>query len=110
MFVVDCNSPISQKILEMKLARYLTKKNYDFIITDKQNVQNQNIIQIGKDIFFPFSEVQIEKYLNLTQPLQQNTYLKKEKDCREVNKNILSIIKDNNIKLLKEIEAFFEKQ
>jgi len=109
--VIDCKSPISQKILEMKLGKYLTEKNYEFIITDRKELQNQNIIQIGKDIHFPFSEKQIEKYLiKPHHKIQENVNLKEQEDCKEIEKSIFSIIKNHNNKLLKDIEAILEKR
>ena len=105
MFIIDCISPISQKILETRLRKYVTEKNYQYIITDK-SLHGLNIIQIGKDINFPFSEKQIEKYL--IEPKKMEGLSKKlDKTIRE---EIISIIKINNNKILKDIEELLEKR
>jgi len=108
MFVIDCESPLSQKILEKKLKKHITEKNYKYIITDRKDTNNENIIQIGKDIFFPFEENQIEKYL--IEP-------KDKKEMSEINVSptvsqdeITKILEIYQEQILLEIKGLFEKQ
>jgi hypothetical protein len=110
MFVIDCDSPLSKIILETKLAKFITEKNYKYIITDKKDVDDKkNIIRIGVDIFFPFSEHQIEKYL--VEPNKTENPDKIIDSLPKVSQDkITEILEIYQAQILLEIKALFEKQ
>ena len=117
MFVIDCVSPLSQKILELKLLDYLATTNqYDFLITDR-DIQGENILIIGKDIHFPFSLIQVQdliekkkttfpKKINLIKTKQKQIFKVEEIFEEELPKNL---DKKTQEKILTEIEKVFIK-
>ena len=108
MFVIDCESPLSQKILEKKLEKHITEKNYKYIITDRKDTNNENIIQIGKDIFFPFEENQIEKYL--IEPKDKKEMSEIDVSPTVSQDEITKILEIYQEQILLEIKGLFEKQ
>jgi predicted flavoprotein YhiN len=123
MFVIDCVSPLSQKILELKLSDYLTTTNkYDFLITDR-DIQGENILIIGKDIHFPFSLIQIQDLIekNKTIPPKETNLTKLENNKKTEQKQIFKVEeifeeelpknldKKTQEKILTEIEKVFIK-
>jgi len=112
LFLIDCRSPISQKILEIKLTKYIeSSKDFRYIITDKK-LNGSNIIKIGKDINFPFSKKQIEKYI-LSRSEKQNKIeigqnRKEESDIQNLREEIFRILDKNNRNILNEIEGLLE--
>ena len=116
MFVIDCVSPLSQKILELKLLDYLAKTNqYDFLITDR-DIQGENILIIGKDIHFPFSLIQVQDLIEkkkttvskiiLIKTKQKQIFKVEEIFEEELPKNLN---KKTQEKILTEIEKVFIK-
>jgi len=123
MFVIDCVSPLSQKILELKLSDYLATTNkYDFLITDR-DIQGENILIIGKDIHFPFSLIQIQDLIekNKTIPPKETNLTKLENNKKTEQKQIFKVEeifeeelpknldKKTQEKILTEIEKVFIK-
>ena len=108
MFIIDSISPLTQKILEIKLVDYIgTKNSYRYIITDRENLNGDNIIKIGSDITFPFSIKQIESYLK--EPKKRDK-IESIKNIDLIRDKILSIVTENNSKIEKEIEELLEKR
>jgi predicted flavoprotein YhiN len=116
MFIIDCVSPLSQKILELKLSNYLATTNqYDFLITDR-DIQGENILIIGKDIHFPFSLIQVQNLIekkkttvskiNLIKTKQKQIFKVEEIFEEELPKNLN---KKTQEKILTEIEKVFIK-
>ena len=116
MFIIDCVSPLSQKILELKLSNYLATTNqYDFLITDR-DIQGENILIIGKDIHFPFSLIQVQNLIekkkttvskiNLIKTKQKQIFKVEEIFEEELPKNLN---KKTQEKKLTEIEKVFIK-
>lgn len=116
MFIIDCVSPLSQKILELKLSDYLATTNqYDFLITDR-DIQGENILIIGKDIHFPFSLIQVQNLIekkkttvskiNLIKTKQKQIFKVEEIFEEELPKNLN---KKTQEKILTEIEKVFIK-
>jgi len=107
MFVIDCESPLSQKILEIKLKKYITEKNYKHIITDRKTSDEKNIIQIGEDIFFPFNISQINKYLIEPEKVQKTQEIDSLPTVSQTEiTEILAIYQEQ---ILLEIKELFEK-
>ena len=123
MFVIDCVSPLSQKILELKLSDYLATTNkYDFLITDR-DIQGENILIIGKDVHFPFSLIQIQDLIekNKSIPPKETNLTKLENNKKTEQKQIFKVEeifeeelpknldKKTQEKILTEIEKVFIK-
>ena len=122
MFVIDCVSPLSQKILELKLSDYLATTNkYDFLITDR-DIQGENILIVDKDIHFPFSLIQVQDLIEKNKTnSQEETNLTKSEDDKIEQKQIFKVEevfeeevpqnldKKTQEKILTEIEKIFIK-
>ncbi len=84
MIIIDCYSPLTQRILEIKLKDfiYFNENSSQIIITDRKNLSGNNIIFIDFTLNLDFEKI-IEQIKQLENMLK--------------NKNITPIIKDNNI-------------
>ena len=131
MIIVDCKSPLSQKIIEQQLKEFEDKfKDKQYIITDKAELQGDNIINIS-DVPPPFNIQQILSKISISDtPSQQENKrpnldttslqqtLKKEQEIEECNckdevmklkQEIFNLIEENSKNLKKELEKVFEK-
>lgn len=101
MFVIDCISPLSQKILEQKLDKFINKSSdYKFIITDRKDLNGKNCIKVDKEIKFPFSKNRVELFIGKYQ---------QEFKKHNVKNDILKRLEYHNKKLLEDIGDLFEK-
>ncbi len=131
MIIVDCKSPLSQKIIEQQLKEFEDKfKDKQYIITDKAELQGDNIINIS-DVPPPFNIQQILSKISISDtPSQQENKtpnldtaslqqtLKKDQEIEECNckdevmklkQEIFNLIEENSKNLKKELEKVLEK-
>jgi len=111
MIIVDCKSPLSQKILQWELVKSDTSDiTEEYIVTDRDDLKGDNIINLS-DFEPPFS---IDDILSSIRSRKNIDVVKTEEcNCKDevaqLKKSIFSLIEKHNSKLLKDIEAMLEK-
>ena len=105
MFIIDCVSPLSQEILELKLSDYLaTTNNYNFLITDR-DIEGKNILIIGKDIHFPFSLRQVQNLIDKTKTRTKKETNATDKENNEKKKRIFKVEEVFEEEVVENLEA-----
>lgn len=112
MIVIDCKSPLNQRILEYSLKEFLTFKPDDFniIITDNLNLDlnEENIIIVESTL--ELDEIK-EKIKKLDKDL--NNKILNSNSINQMNKleiNLLKALSKYNFELENEMRKLFEEQ
>jgi hypothetical protein len=114
MIIVDCKSPISQKLIEKKLKGEIEKfdLSFELIITDREDIEFENIIKVEKIINFEELKSSISKKIeDIKEPKKIEAMEKIEKieNCDDLKKRLMEFIDMENMRYLDNLERFLEK-